>query len=49
MFLINKKLCLMQSSSFLLSFKPSGVAAVEKGDDMVLTIGGLGSLEVKVT
>ena len=27
---------------------PSGVAAVEKGDVMVLTIDGLGSLEVKV-
>ena len=28
---------------------PSGVAAVEKGDVMVLTINGLGSLEVTVT
>ena len=28
---------------------PSGVAAVEEGDVMVLTINGLGSLEVTVT
>jgi fumarylpyruvate hydrolase len=32
----------------ILSGTPSGVAAVEKGDVMVLTIDGLGSLEVKV-
>jgi fumarylpyruvate hydrolase len=32
----------------ILSGTPSGVAAVEKGDVMVLTIDGLGSLKVKV-
>jgi len=32
----------------ILSGTPSGVAAVEKGDVIVLTIDGLGSLEVKV-
>ncbi|SFR46904.1 fumarylacetoacetate hydrolase family protein [Litoreibacter janthinus] len=33
----------------IMSGTPSGVAAVEKGDVMVMTIEGLGSLEVKVT
>ena len=33
----------------IMSGTPAGVAAVEKGDVMVLTIDGLGALEVKVT
>ena len=33
----------------IMSGKSSGVAVAEKGDVMVLTIDGLGALEVKVT
>ena len=33
----------------IMSGTPAGVAAVEKGDVMVLTIDGLGALKVNVT
>ena len=39
----------LAAGDVILSGTPSGVAAVQKGDVMVLTIEGLGSLEVKVT
>ncbi|AXI41856.1 fumarylacetoacetate hydrolase family protein [Sulfitobacter sp. SK011] len=38
----------LAAGDVIMSGTPSGVAAVEKGDVMVLTIEGLGSLEVKV-
>ena len=39
----------LAAGDVIMSGTPSGVAAVEKGDVMVLTIDGLGALEVKVT
>ena len=39
----------LAAGDVIMSGTPSGVAAVEKGDVMVLTIDGLGRLEVKVT
>lgn len=39
----------LAAGDVIMSGTPSGVAAVEKGDVMVLTIDGLGELEVKVT
>lgn len=39
----------LAAGDVIMSGTPSGVAAVEKGDVMFLTIDGLGSLEVKVT
>ena len=39
----------LAAGDVILSGTPSGVAAVDKGDVMVLTIDGLGTLEVKVT
>lgn len=39
----------LAAGDIIMSGTPSGVAAVERGDVMVLTIDGLGSLEVKVT
>jgi fumarylpyruvate hydrolase len=39
----------LAAGDIIMSGTPSGVAAVEKGDVMVMTIEGLGRLEVKVT
>ncbi|MEJ6687870.1 MAG: fumarylacetoacetate hydrolase family protein [Yoonia sp.] len=39
----------LAAGDVIMSGTPSGVAAVDKGDVMVLTIDGLGTLEVKVT
>ena len=39
----------LAAGDVIMSGTPSGVAAVEKGDIMVLTIDGLGKLEVRVT
>jgi fumarylpyruvate hydrolase len=39
----------LTAGDVIMSGTPSGVAAVEKGDVMVLTIDGLDRLEVKVT
>lgn len=38
----------LAAGDVIMSGTPSGVAAIEKGDVMILTIDGLGSLEVKV-
>jgi fumarylpyruvate hydrolase len=39
----------LAAGDVIMSGTPSGVAAIEKGDVMVLTIDGLGALEVNVT
>ena len=39
----------LAAGDVIMTGTPSGVAAVEEGDVMVLTINGLGSLEVTVT
>ena len=38
----------LAAGDIIMSGTPSGVAAVQRGDVMVLTIEGLGTLEVKV-